>query len=195
MKKLFLLLTALLAIAAPKAAQALDVEGMYAGGLGGINFLDYKHKGVTVDFKTGWMAGGYLGYRFCNGIRAEGEAVYRYNRTKTIKGDTHGVHIPHQHIKGHARTWSFMANGLYDFDVDCWCLVPYLGAGIGYDVTKISACHEHGDENGFAWQVIAGALYPIDDCMEMGLEYRYHQGNQDRHLHNNSVDFKVQWYF
>lgn len=191
MKKLFILFTALLAIASPKAAQALDVEGFYAGGLGGINFLNYKHSGVTVDFKPGWMAGAYAGYRFCNGIRAEGEAVYRYNRTKTIKA--HNIH--HQHISGHVRTWSFMANGLYDFDVDCWCLVPYLGAGIGYDNTKVSACHENGNANGFAWQIIAGALYPIDDCMEMGLEYRYHQGKQQHHLQNNSVDLKVQWYF
>jgi opacity protein-like surface antigen len=191
MKKLFLLITALLAIAAPKAAQALDVEGMYAGGLGGLNFLEYNHHGVKIEFKPGWTAGAFAGYRFCSGIRLEGEAVYRYNRTKSVKLKHHSK----QHIGGHLRTWSTMVNGLYDFDVDCWCIVPYLGAGIGYDWTKVSACGAHGNKDGFAWQLIAGGLYPIDDCTEMGLEYRFHNGHKDSHLYNHTVDMRVQWYF
>lgn len=182
MKKLFILITALMAIAAPKAAQALDVEGVYAGALGGINFLDYKHHHKSKNFQVGWTAGGFAGYRFCNGFRAEGEAVYRHNNGK-------------KHFGGHVRTWSLMANGLYDFDVDCWCLVPYLGAGLGYDWTKAHVCSSSAERNGFAWQLIGGFLYPIDDCMEMGLEYRYHQNQNKNRLQNNTIDLRVQWYF
>ncbi len=191
MKKLFILITALLAIAAPRAAQALDVEGMYAGALGGINFLNYRHDGAEVDFKTGWTAGAYTGYRFCNGLRLEGEAVYRYNRTKSFKLHHHDK----VHVGGHLRTWSLMANGLYDFDVDCWCITPYIGAGIGYDWSKIKACKETGNKDGFAWQVIVGGLYPLTDCSEMGLEYRFHQNTRVTHLNNNTIDLKVHWYF
>lgn len=189
MKKLFFALAALMAIALPKAAQAVDVEGTYASAIGGLNFLSYDRDHYSVNFKAGWLAGAAIGYRFCEGFRVEGEAIYRYNRTKDVKFK----HQDRVHIGGHLRTWSFMANGIYEVPV-CWCVTPYVGAGIGYDTTKVQVCNVKGDKNGFAWQVLAGALYPIDDCLEMALEYRFHHG-KEKDLYNNSVDLRLNWFF
>lgn len=189
MKRLFLILTALVAIALPKASQALDVEGFYAGALGGLNWIqDSGHP--KLDFKTGWLAGGYIGYRMCGGFRAEAEATYRYNKIKSVKfgGETF-------HIGGHLDTWSFMANGYYDIPL-CWCITPYVGGGIGYDTTKARSCHgnSRGKENGFAWQVMAGGLYDINECLELGLEYRFHKG-KPKDFYNHAVDLRLNWFF
>lgn len=197
MKKLILMLAALLAIALPKVAQAdffdfccdsEGVEGFYLTGDAGLNFLHYKHKHTTIDFKPGWLVGAHAGYRWCMGVRTEAELTYRYNRSKTFKEEG----FPKVHIGGHLRTWSFMGNILYDIPL-CWCITPYIGAGIGYDSTKIKAC-KNGSENGFAWQIIAGGLYPIDECMEMGLEYVFHKG-KEKGLNNNSVDVRFNFFF
>lgn len=195
MKKLFLMLAAVMAIALPKAAQAVDVEGFYAGGLGGLNFLQYHRDHVKVHFKAGWIAGLHAGYRWCNGLRLEGEVSYRHNKNKSVK--FRGFET--RHIGGHLQTWSFMANGYYEIPL-CWCVVPYIGAGIGYDATRFDACRsdssfrDRGHKNGFAWQVIAGGLYPIDDCMELGLEYRFHHG-KIKDLYNHTVDLRLNWFF
>lgn len=184
MKKLFLILAATLAMVSPKAAQAIDVEGAYVGGIAGLNWLHYHHDGIDARYKVGWLGGLNLGYRWCNGLRAEVEAVYRYNKIKRVNGHSRG---------GHTHTWSFMANGLYEIDYFCWCITPYVGAGIGYDTTRSKACGSH-HKNGFAWQVIAGGLYPIDDCLEMGLEYRFHHGRA-KNVWAQSVDLRLNWFF
>lgn len=210
MKKIFLILAAVMAIAIPKAAQAVEVdtEGVYVGGIGGLNFLQYSNgHHEKVHFKAGWLAGALVGYRWCNGIRLEGEATYRYNQIKSIERGHHDhdsgsgsstllsgeTHHHKARVRGHIRTWSFMANGIYEIPV-CWCIIPYVGAGIGYDATQLKACRSHGSENGFAWQVLAGGLYPIDDCMEMGLEYRFHKGKV-KNLYNHAVDVKFDFFF
>lgn len=192
MKKLFLILAALVAIALPKASQALDVEGFYAGGLGGLNWIqDSGHP--KYEFKTGWLAGGFIGYRWCGGFRAEAEATYRHNKVKHLK--FHGETF---RVGGNLHTWSFMANGYYEIPF-CWCITPYVGAGIGYDNTKRSSCNSSSNsnknkKNGFAWQVMAGGLYPIDECLEMGLEYRFHKGKPEK-LYNHAVDLRLNWFF
>lgn len=194
MKKLFVMLAALLAITLPKTAPAVDVEGFYLGGLGGFNILTSSHR--HDDYKLGWIAGGDIGYRFCNGLRAEAEISYRANK--------------HKHAHRPVQNWSFMANGYYEIVPCGWCITPYLGAGIGFDKTKYKACHpvshtinkkgetvevkHNDDKNGFAWQLMAGVLYDIDDCMEVGVEYRFHKGPITR-LINNTIDLRVNWFF
>lgn len=191
MKKLFVMLAALLAIALPQASQAMNTEGMYVGGLGGINWLtsDKSHE----NYKAGWLAGGYVGYRMCDGIRGELEATYRGNK--------------HKHAHRPVQNWSFMVNGYYELNqfMPCdWCVTPYVGGGIGYDRTKYRKCSDRTVEtqssntrhtNGFAWQLMVGGLYPIDECMEMGLEYRFHKNEGVKHLYNNAIDLRVNWFF
>jgi opacity protein-like surface antigen len=79
MKKLFIMLVALCALALPKAAQAVDTEGLYVGGLAGFNWLN-NSKDSHEDFKIGWIGGLNLGYRMCSGIRASLWKLCSYRR-------------------------------------------------------------------------------------------------------------------
>lgn len=177
MKKIIFILAAMFACIAPQTSQAIDVEGIYVGGQAGFNFMHYKKGHFDPSFKAGWLAGVHGGYRWCNGIRAEGELSYRRNNAK---------HCGNLHI------WSLMANGLYEIPL-CWCVTPYVGAGIGYDSAKQSS--HHGKKlNGFAWQLITGLLYPIDDCLEMYVDYKFHHGNK-KDFYNNTIDIGLNWFF
>lgn len=199
MKKLFVMLAALLAMALPQAAKAVDVEGIYVGGLAGLNFLTVSgshHHHHKDRYKIGWIGGLDVGYRMCNGIRAEAEVSFRSNK--------------HKHAHRPVQTWSFMANGYYEINPCCWCITPFVGAGIGYDRTKHKLCHpetdivivdgvarrrHHNDhKNGVSWQLIGGALWDIDECMEVVIEYRLHKGHIKYH-YNNTVDFGVHFFF
>lgn len=230
MKKLFITLATLAALAVPTAMQAFDGEGAYAGGIIGANWVHFKghSKHRDSDFKqrrsfdTGWLGGVHVGYRFCGGWRVEGEVSYRDNEGKRAKrrhNDLVVVDENSNHRKGHKpnlETWSFMVNGLYEIS-NCWCITPYVGLGIGYDDTEIKGIKKHHhrhtdetlvavdgnngrhhkkhhkDESGFAWQILVGGLYPIDDCLELGLEYRFHHGKKD--IYNNAVDLRLNWFF
>ena len=188
MKKLFIMLAALCAIALPKAAQAVDTEGMYVGGLAGFNWLT-NSKDSHEDFKIGWVGGLNLGYRMCSGIRAEAEVAYRRNI--------------HKHANRPVQNWSFMANGYYEISgMNCFCITPYVGAGVGYDRITHRRCN--GSESsvssknsGFAWQFMLGGLYDIDECMEMGVEYRLHNctAKYAKNFYNNALNFRINWFF
>lgn len=186
--KMLSIILVLLALTLPKAAPAMDIEGPYISVISGLSFLDYDKRHIRTDFKVGWMAGLDLGYRFCSGFRLEGEVVYRRNVLKTIKP----FHQDPIRLKGSVQVWSFMARGLYELPLN-WCLTPYLGGAIGYDNGRARVCFKR-ELDGFAWELIGGALYPIDDNLELGLEYIYHQGSQKR-FHNNTVGLKLNWFF
>lgn len=202
MKKLFVILAALLAIALPQAAKAVDVEGIYVGGLAGLNFLSvggssHHHRHHKDRYKIGWLGGLDLGYRMCNGIRAEAEVSYRGNK--------------HKHAHRPVHTWSFMANGYYEINPCCWCITPFIGAGVGYDRTKHRTCrrepsiiivdgierrrHRHKDnKNGFAWQLMAGGFWELDECLEAVIKYCFHKGHIKNH-YNNTVEFGINLFF
>lgn len=188
MNKLFVILLSLIAITLPKAVHAMDIEGPYISAISGLSFLEYDKQHIKSDFKVGWLAGLDLGYRFCSGFRVEGAAIYRRNVLKSV--------TPYKQerikIKGNLQVWSFMLKGLYELPFN-WCFNPYLGGGIGYDNGRSKVCFRR-DLDGFAWELIGGALYRIDDNLELGLEYIYHQGSQKK-FYNNSVGMKLNWFF
>ncbi|MGK5594476.1 MAG: outer membrane protein [Parachlamydiaceae bacterium] len=194
MKKMICLFAAMLAFVLPTAVSALDVEGFYVGALGGANFLETsKRHAEKAKFKTGYAAGGMIGYRWCNGLRLEGEVSYRHNKIKSFKfGST--MHHP----GGHARTWSYLANALYDFsDWSYWCITPYVGVGIGYGQQRLKVgSHDsfHRHKNGFAWQAIAGISYPIWDAAEIAVEYRFLKG-QVRRAYNHFAGASIRWFW
>lgn len=188
MKKLFVFLTILSTLILTKPIQAIDIEGPYISAISGLSFLEYDKQHIRTDFKIGWMGGLDIGYRFCRGFRLEAEAVYRRNVLDKVK--PYKQHS--EKIKGNVQVWSFMAKGLYEIPIGCH-LTPYIGAGIGYDKGRARVIFKR-ELDGFAWELIAGFLYPIDDNLELGLEYSYHQGNQKK-FHNNNVGLKLNWFF
>lgn len=210
MKKMMLLLAALVAFAAPVGVSAIDVEGAYIGGLGAASFLDsnrrhHDHFSSTSrrnrrhEYNVGYAAGGIIGYRMCEGFRGEFEATYRDNR-------------PRRHRRGgDYRSWSFMFNGYYDFaDWACmlWDVTPYVGAGVGYTTERVRfrnrrfddellvlrRRNRHHRKNGFAWQVMAGLSYPIMECAEIAIEYTFHKGRVRKFYHHD-IGGELRYYF
>lgn len=236
MKKLMTLMTVLLALSAPKAVQAFDdllPEGLYVGAFGAVDFPHVKkHHSHSSDasgsihnkLKTGYFFSGALGYRFCEGLRAELETGFHHNKKKKHHNSTSG---DFNRQGGNANTWSVLVNGLYDFQT-CWCLKPFLGAGIGYSSTNLKrghfggndgssssasngGCNDCGNEEssgssssssshhkrrktGFAWQLIAGVAYPLCDGWDVSLQYRYFN-SAVRRLHNNDVGIGLAYTF
>ncbi|CRX37508.1 outer membrane protein [Estrella lausannensis] len=171
-------------------------DGMYGGVSGGANFLHASSKDhMKLDADVGYAVGFQLGYRFCQGIRAEFEGVYRYNKIDHIS--FLGAHIDSD---GHVRSMSYMANALYEIPFN-WCglcLFPYLGGGIGYTHQKIKATDfdlaVEGTRSGFAWQVIGGVGYWITSNWDVGVEYRYFKGGAS-FVNNQTAQLKLTYHF
>lgn len=231
MKKLMALCTLLLAFSAPKAVQAFDnldnlTEGLYIGAFGAADFPHvnrghHSHhsssswSGSSERFhnrlKTGYFVSGSLGYRFCElqGFRVELEGGYHHNTHKKHHHHDSSNHFRRNH-HGDANTWSILVNGLYDFET-CWCVKPFLGAGIGYSSTHFKRSHHGHDsssscsdcgshhhhkrrKHGFAWQLIAGLAYPLCDGWDISLQYRYFNPAVTR-VHNNDVGIGLAYSF
>lgn len=169
MKKMICLLSSLVGLAAFGNAQA---DNFYAGAFGGINWLQNNHHHQHA--RTGYLVGADIGYKWCNGLRTEFEFAYRNNR-KHNSGSRH-----------HTQNYAGLINVLYDFDtMGCWCLKPFLGAGIGVsserkhhngtsggEITPYSSSSDNR-KSSFAWQLIAGLAMPLNDCIDLSLQYRF----------------------
>lgn len=166
-------------------------ESAYVGLLGGANLLrneHYRHKDIV--YNTGYAAGCFGGYGFCNNIRVEGEFFYRRNNIKHIRMFDGDLHC------GHRRSYSLMGNCLYDFDI-CYPVMPYVGVGLGADrdilVINIPSNRKKNYKMRFAAQAIAGFSYPVCDYTEMSIDYRYHWARS--HLSNNTFTLGLKYIF
>lgn len=169
---------------------------------------------------TGYFVAGAVGYRLCEGWRGEVEGGYHHNSRKKHHHDSSSSdHFNNRRRHGDVNTWSVMFNGYYDIQT-CWCVKPFVGVGIGYAdsehkrhgrhhgsssssngcdtcVGSSSSHHhrKHHDKNGFAWQLIAGVAYPICDCWEVSLQYRYFNPTYVSRLHYNDVGIGLAYAF
>ena len=111
-------------------------------------------------------------------IRLEGELAYK----RVSHGDadlttfTEGTFTDSFNDDGHTSAWSAMGNVLLDFggpdEVNL-----FVGGGLGYakvrvdsDLIKSGRLYRDG---GFAWQLLAGARYPVNRNFDVGVKYRY----------------------
>jgi outer membrane protein OmpA-like peptidoglycan-associated protein len=150
----------------------------------------------TASFDLGWIGVISLGYAFGNGIRVEVEGNYRENSIDGISGFT-GIRAPRTQ-SGDVTTWGAMANVFYDINLGWnlggFSIVPYIGAGAGYvqqnwDNVTIrgpagvggGSVTVDGDNGNFAYQLIAGAAFPIAAVPGLALtaEYRFMQSLSD----------------
>lgn len=169
MKKYICLMASLVGLLATTGVQA---DNFYAGGFGGINWATNGHHHHK--YKTGYVLGLDAGYKWCNGFRAELEFAYRNNRVRR-NGNGWSRHT-------NTQLYSGLVNVLYDFDaLDCWCIKPYVGAGIGWAGERHAKHHNNDRRNGFAWQLIAGVAYPINDCVDLDLSYRFFKNSKAKH--------------
>lgn len=73
---------------------------------------------------------------------------------------------------GSVRTFALMANVWWDFPIAGF--TPYIGGGIGYASNEVEhGLIMNGNDGSFAWQLGAGANFPISDTMALGIGYRY----------------------
>lgn len=144
-------------LAAPIAAKAEAISGLYIGAGAGANFLqDEKIKSVgfpqagipqtNLDVRglrstkirtdTGFVGLFSIGYGLGNGLRLEVEGIYRSNKFKGISGS--GLQ-GFGGAGGDERKYGGMVNVLYDFDPNVLglgffpaAITPYVGVGAGY---------------------------------------------------------------
>jgi outer membrane protein OmpA-like peptidoglycan-associated protein len=181
------IILATVALAAPVAAFAQPVTGIYVGAGAGANFMqDQTFKQLTVSspfagnqftparpaqafpysskqsFDVGATGVASVGYGFGNGVRVEIEGDYRYNTIPNGNGPT----LREQKYGG-------MANALFDLDIGSPNVFPYLGAGAGF--MHIERPFNTFNKNSFAFQGIGGVSLPIPGVpgLSATLEYRF----------------------
>lgn len=138
--------------------------------------------------KTGYDFGGIVGYDF-GLFRLEAEGSFRHGGADKLlavsSGSASSFLTPGSTWDGSARQSSVMVNGMIDIGKDSGPQI-YVGGGLGYSRTSIAMDYSttgitasfDGADSGFAWQLLAGARYPLSERVDVGLKYRYFsQGN------------------
>jgi len=185
-------LLATLLLAKPLAAAAQPVSGLYVGaGLGAdlpqsVRVTPVSPPGalpghLRLDQDVGFDAIGSVGYALGNGFRFELQGDFRRNGIRQLARTPFPAATT-----GTVNTYGVMANALYDMDIGLPWLFPYLGAGIGYQWTRLNNLSvmqaggpfhlSSSDTAGaFAWQVMAGLSWPIPNMPGLSLttEYRF----------------------
>ncbi len=193
-RKLLLAATMLASVAAVPAL-AQPVTGLYIAGGGGANFMQQERlQSLSVGsitapvtgrtpFDVGVVAVGSVGWGFGNGLRAEVEGDYRYNRFSKPGG-------AFTSFGGREQKYGGMINVLFDLDVGSPYAYPYIGGGLGYSwvaqrAQQVSAgvtTNLGGTDGSFAYQAIAGVSLPIPPVVGLSLtaEYRFFALAEDR---------------
>jgi opacity protein-like surface antigen len=168
------------------AANAQPVTGPYISLGGGVNFMQEESikssHGSNLELNTGATGVIAGGWGFGNGIRAEIEMDYRYNGLNKVT-----TPLGSFGIKGDEQKYGPMVNVYYDFNGLTPMFVPYIGAGIGYQLAALNitppggpnSSHTEGD---FAYQAIIGAAFPIPSLPALAItaEYRFMGVGGDR---------------
>ena len=199
-------------LAAPVAAMAQPVDGIYVGLGAGYNWLDNqdtKQGDVTqpngnvlvsplaghVTFHSGYAVLGSVGYGFGNGLRAEVEGSYRQNQLQNLHanfGTIHGRGL----AGGDEQQAGVMVNALYDFWGLSPYVVPYIGAGVGYQEITDSSVRFSAPggvpfatfdktKGKFAYQAIVGVAIPLTQVtpgLALTLEGRFMGTTGDRNV-------------
>ena len=160
-----------------------QTPGWYVGGEGAWSHLNDQSATATIPGAStplkihpgeGFAAGANGGYEFGNGLRLEGELVYRRHdeKTATIAGVTVPTH-------GNIDNLAIMGNAYYDFN-NATKFTPYIGGGVGAARLHLDDFNITGtpgslsDDNWrLAYQGIAGVRYTIDPSWSASLDYRY----------------------
>jgi opacity protein-like surface antigen len=198
MRNYLLAAVAAAAIAAPAVAQDAPATGPYVGIEGGVLFpqgtdtdivLRNGSASVTqtdafrLNYDTGYDVDAIVGYDL-GMFRLEGELGYKRAGLNSIDvdpalidayndatGDT--ITASDFDADGHATVLSAMVNGLVDFNVGS--LGVYAGGGVGYADVKFSNEFDSDNDNGWAYQLIAGLRAAVTPNVDIGLKYRYFQ--------------------
>lgn len=175
---------------AAQPAQSKANNGFYAGlGAGAAipsNGTDFD----ATALKTGYNAGGEVGYRLEN-FRFEGAVDYTNHGVKQSTAD---IVIPD--IKENLKVVTVMGNAYYDFKVNP-TVVPFVGLGIGLahltDSVKISDISSSKSQNKFALQAIAGVGFNINKKLRANVTYKFRRivDNFNQNIIGASLDYYI----
>jgi outer membrane protein OmpA-like peptidoglycan-associated protein len=178
-------------LAAPAAAFAQPIQGLYIGAGAGGNYLQQERvlasPGLGLSAKKlttniGGVGVGSIGWGFGNGLRLEVEGDVRHNRVRTVSGFGSPTSSG-----GDQYAFGGMVNALFDMDIGYNWLYPYFGLGAGIADTKLDGLHSYGVPGGvnfassgwstnFAYQGIFGLSFPMAAVPGLSLtaEYRFY---------------------
>nr|WP_240454502.1 outer membrane beta-barrel protein [Caulobacter sp. 17J65-9] len=160
---------AALIVASASAAQAGDTyaqvdAGIVAGGSYDLTVDDPFFSGsMSSDAEIGFLLSGRVGKELDNGFAVEGELLVTHN----------GVDADELGLGDVTNTNTLlMVNAKYAFHSDK-DVSPYVGAGVGYGQSQYEfADVGSDDDNGVAWQLLAGFTYKKDGRV-WDFGYRY----------------------
>ena len=192
-----LLLGAILASTALATPALARDDSWYVEIDGGVVFVDDMHfvlkndsnvfqrpagtEVADVRTKTGYDIGTMVGYDF-GSFRLEGEVSYRRAEVQQINSNLGRTGVqPVTFPFGKVSSFSGMLNGFVETGADDG-LQLYAGGGVGYGRVKVQASGRtspnhliriDGKDDGFAWQLLAGARVSVTDNIDLGLKYRF----------------------
>ena len=145
--------------------------------------------GTLSDIGSGWLIGAGVGFQWFRGLR--GDLVYTYRGDYSLDQ----VDNNNTHFKGDIHSHSVMANAYWDFPIDD-SVGAFVGAGLGWSEVNFgplsatttiavnplivtpkpagtTAIGPAGSQDNFAWQIMAGLSFPVDNGVAIDLFYRY----------------------
>ena len=182
MKSMLLCAAALAAIATPAAARDNSAYfGLEVGALQ-VKDTDVEVDGDefgSIDHKIGVDGDMIAGYDF-GMFRLEAELGY-----KRSHHDEYDLGDGAFEADGRTSVYSGMLNAMVDVGDEVGGAAFYAGAGAG--LAQITHVLDDGDEEdefkfkdrGFAWQIIAGVRTALDRHFDVGVKYRYFNGDVD----------------
>lgn len=190
--KLRIALLAATVLAAPFAAHAQPVDGLYVGAGLGANLLQTETvrtlrpnkplnlgHGTNYGFDIGPVAVGSVGYGLGNGLRFELQGLAMQNKFNKTKSST-----AFGSTGGDEDKYGAFVNVLYDISLGL-PVVPYVGGGVGYVHNQwsnmhVSApgqyLHSGGQNDNLGVQGIAGVSFPLYAYvpgLSLTAEYRF----------------------
>lgn len=127
-----------------------------------------------VESDAGFNVGLAFGKRFFEHFRADIQLTYRENEVSNLS-----LRREPDNASGHIGLLAIMANGYVDWDLGIG-VVPYFGAGMGWGSVEIEAKNRaamqtkiSGRDSVFAWSLMAGGSYPVNEVLDLSLGYRY----------------------
>ena len=138
----------------------------------GLNAMANGKKTYGSQPKVGLGLSGNLDYTFPQNFRIG--LSFHYMRNNLEDNNFMGISD-----KTNINQFAILANGYFDFAMGGGPLVPYVGAGVGYDSISINDSLDgfeipdgEKDAGSFAWSATAGLNYFVNDTLAIDLGYR-----------------------
>lgn len=176
-KIFFAVLTVAAMLPGVAAAQSLS-NSIYGELRGGASFLTDSELDAgggakaDLEFDTGWLVEGAVGYAHESGFRGEVALGYRRNNNDELEG--------FGEQDGHFSAFNTMANAYYDINLGkmgaegfAANITPFIGGGIGFAVLELDDGDADDTSTQFAYQGVAGVSYAFTPNWSASVRYAY----------------------